>query len=131
MVSASQPTMVSASQPKLPVINMNGLKPGSESWIMRCQEVTHALEEYGCFMAVYQGVSKELNKEVFDSLKPLFDLPIETKIKNTSDIRVFGYLGPTHTRPLFQSMGIENVTSFDHVQHFANLMWPSGNHYFR
>ncbi|KVH88547.1 probable inactive 2-oxoglutarate-dependent dioxygenase AOP2 [Cynara cardunculus var. scolymus] len=122
--------MVSISQPKVPMIDMNDLKPGSDSWVLRCQEVTHALEEYGCFMAIYQGVSKELNKEVFDSIKTLYKLPAETKIKNTSDTPLFGYLGPTHTRPLFESMGIENVTSLDHVQHFANLMWPSGSHHF-
>ncbi|KAI3669339.1 hypothetical protein L6452_40572 [Arctium lappa] len=122
--------MVSVSQPKLPIINMDDLKPESESWILRCHKVTHALEEYGCFMAVYEGVSKELNREVFDLVKTLFELPTETKIKNTSDTPVFGYLGATHTRPLFESMGIENVTSLDHVQHFANLMWPSRNHHF-
>ncbi|KAI3669342.1 hypothetical protein L6452_40575 [Arctium lappa] len=122
--------MVSVSQPKLPIINMDDLKPESESWILRCHKVTHALEEYGCFMAIYEAVSKDLNKDVFDSVKTLFELPTETKINNTSDTPVFGYLGATHTRPLFESMGIENVTSLDHVQHFANLMWPSRNHHF-
>ncbi|KAJ9561622.1 hypothetical protein OSB04_006782 [Centaurea solstitialis] len=122
--------MASGSQPKLPVINMDDLKPGSESWMLTCDEVTRAIEEYGCFMAIYERVSKELSKEVLDSLKTLFELPTETKIKNTSDTPFYGYLGPNHTRPLFESMGIENATSLDHVQHFANLMWPSGNHHF-
>ncbi|XP_024977594.1 probable inactive 2-oxoglutarate-dependent dioxygenase AOP2 [Cynara cardunculus var. scolymus] len=119
--------MVSVSQPRLPVINMDDLQVGSEGWMVTCEKVTRALEEYGCFMAIYERVSKELNKEVFDSLETLFELPTETKIKNTSDTPFYGYLGPNHTRPLFESLGIENATSFDHVQHFANRMWPSGN----
>ncbi|KAJ9561532.1 hypothetical protein OSB04_006692 [Centaurea solstitialis] len=122
--------MVSVSQPTLPVINMDDLKPGTESWMLTCDKVTRAIEEYGCFMAVYERVSGELKNEVLDSLRILFELPIETKVKNTSDTPFYGYLGPNHTRPLFESLGIENATSLDHVQHFANLMWPSGNHRF-
>ncbi|KAJ9550360.1 hypothetical protein OSB04_014405 [Centaurea solstitialis] len=122
--------MASLVQPKLPIINMDDLKPGTESWISTSQKITCALEEYGCFMAVYETVSKELKKEVFDSLVTLFDLPIETKIKNTSDKPFHGYLGPAHTRPLYQSMGIDHATSLEDVQYFANLMWPSRNHHF-
>ena len=123
--------MVSVSQSKLPVINMEDLKPGTESWVSTSHKVRHALEEYGCFMAVYGAFHQELKTEVLAGLKNLFDLPTETKIKNTSDKPFHGYLGPFRTRPLLESMGIENPTSFDSVQSFANLMWPSGNDHFR
>ncbi|KAI3747668.1 hypothetical protein L6452_10241 [Arctium lappa] len=122
--------MASLLQPKLPVINMDDLKPGTESWISTCNKVTRALEEYGCFMAVYESVSKELKKDFFDSLETLFKLPVETKMKNTSDKPFHGYMGPIPIRPLYQSMGIDQATSFDDVEHFANLMWPSGNQHF-
>ncbi|KAL8263528.1 hypothetical protein R6Q59_021658 [Mikania micrantha] len=118
---------------KLPVINMEDLKPGTESWDMTRQKVRHVLEEYGCFIAIYGGggFTQEIRKQVFDSLKTLFDLPIETKTKNTSDKPFHGYLGPLiGTRTLMEGMGIEGATSYDKVQNFANLMWPSGNEAF-
>ncbi|XP_076932500.1 putative 2-oxoglutarate-dependent dioxygenase AOP1 [Bidens hawaiensis] len=122
--------MVSVSESKLPVINMEDLKPGTESWNMTSHKVRQALEEYGCCMAIYGGFSQEAKKEVYDALKTLFDLPVETKMKNTSDKPFHGYLGPFHTRPLYESLGIECATSYDSVQSFTNLMWPSGNENF-
>ncbi|KAL8195993.1 hypothetical protein R6Q57_024993 [Mikania cordata] len=114
---------------KLPVINMEDLKPGTESWNMTRHKVRHTLEEYGCFIAIYGG--GEIKKQVFDSLKTLFDLPTEAKQKNTSDKPFHGYVGPMiGTRPLLESVGIEGATSYDNVQNFANLMWPSGNEVF-
>ncbi|KAJ9541063.1 hypothetical protein OSB04_027569 [Centaurea solstitialis] len=116
--------------PGIPVINMDDLKLGTKSWISTSQKVTHALEEYGCFMAVYESVSKELRNEVLDSLKFLFNLPKEAKIKNTSDKPFHGYMGPIPIRPLYESMGIDHPTSLDDVQNFSNLMWPSRNYHF-
>ncbi|KAI3756816.1 hypothetical protein L1987_56639 [Smallanthus sonchifolius] len=97
--------MVSVSQSKLPVINMEDLKPETESWVTTSHKVRRTLEEYGCFMAVYGGFShQQVNKEVYDdALKPLFDLPVETKMKNTSDKPFHGYLGPFRTRPLYEA----------------------------
>ncbi|KAI3756813.1 hypothetical protein L1987_56636 [Smallanthus sonchifolius] len=49
-------------------------------------------------------------------------------MKNTSDKPFHGYLGPSSLgSPLYESFGIEYCTSYDDVQSFANLMWPSGN----
>lgn len=99
--------------------------------MLACHKVRHTLEEYGCFMVVYDKFSQEFKNEVFDSLKTLFDLPIETKIKNTSNKPLHGYLGLFRTLPLYESMGIQHATSLDDVKRFANLMWPSGNDQFR
>lgn len=123
--------MVSLSQSKLPVINMEELQPGTKSWVLTSQKVRHALEEYGCFMAVYGGCSQQLKKEAFDGLKPLFDLSKETKIKNTSNKPFHGYLGPSSATPLNETLGIQDATSLDAVQSFTNLMWPQGNDHFR
>ncbi|KAI3810148.1 hypothetical protein L1987_19758 [Smallanthus sonchifolius] len=122
--------MASVSQPRLPVINMENLTPGTESWDMTSHKVRRTLEEYGCFVAVYGGFSQEAKKQVFDAIKTLFDLPLETKIKNTSDKPFHGYVAPFPTRPLFEGTGIEYPTNYDNVQSFANLMWPSGNENF-
>ncbi|KAJ0478555.1 putative oxoglutarate/iron-dependent dioxygenase, non-heme dioxygenase domain-containing protein [Helianthus annuus] len=122
--------MNSLTQSKIPVLNIEGLKPGTESWIMACHKVRHTLEEYGCFMVVSDEVSQDLMKEVYANIKTLFDLPLETKMKNTSAKPFHGYVGATHTRPLYESMRIEQPTSLDEVVRLANLMWPSGNDQF-
>ncbi|KAI3756814.1 hypothetical protein L1987_56637 [Smallanthus sonchifolius] len=95
---------------------------------------------YGSFVGLYsqkentetKGFSQQVKKEVFDALKPLFDLPIETKMKNTSDKPFHGYPGPSLLgSPLYESLSIEYATSYDNVQSFANLMWPFENENFR
>ncbi|XP_060183193.1 deoxypodophyllotoxin synthase-like [Lycium barbarum] len=70
--------MVHQAPLKLPPLNLSNeyLKP---------DEVRGALEEYGCFLAVFDSVSPELNNEIFHALEELFDLPRETKICNTSE----------------------------------------------
>ncbi|XP_059639307.1 probable 2-oxoglutarate-dependent dioxygenase AOP1.2 [Cornus florida] len=120
------------SQPKLPVIHFSeeNVKPGTDSWISTRNETVRALEEYGCFIAVYDRVSLELHNSIFQALKPLFDLPLETKIQNTSDTPNHGYLGHLPAVPLYESLGIENATTLQGAQKFTNLMWPSGNDFF-
>ncbi|KAI3703307.1 hypothetical protein L1987_73269 [Smallanthus sonchifolius] len=124
--------MDSLTQSKLPIINIENLKPGTETWLLACQKVRHALEEYGCFMVVSDDVlSQDFKKEVYANMKTLFDLPTETKMKNASPKPFYGYVGPLRMhRPLYESMGIENATSLDNVERFAKLMWPPGNDQF-
>ncbi|KAJ0793198.1 hypothetical protein HanOQP8_Chr01g0026951 [Helianthus annuus] len=52
--------MASLPQCKFPVIDFSvkNLNPGSDSWTKTCGEVTRALEEYGCFIALYDQVSR-------------------------------------------------------------------------
>ncbi|XP_009594881.2 putative 2-oxoglutarate-dependent dioxygenase AOP1.2 [Nicotiana tabacum] len=121
------------SQRVIPVIRFSqeNMSPSSSCWISTCQDVKKAFEIYGCFLAIYEEISMEQCKELFRELEKLFDLPVETKAKNTSKIPNFGYIGPeSYTRPLYESMGIENSTNLESVQSFTNLMWPSGNTHF-
>lgn len=119
---------------ELPVINFSGgdlkAEDGGE-WRWTSKNVREALEEYGCFIAVYDRVSSELRGEIFKALKALFDLPVETKKKNKYEKPFNGYVGQLRTLPLHESLGIDDATNFHGVQSFANLMWPSGNHHFR
>ncbi|KAL3516896.1 hypothetical protein ACH5RR_023798 [Cinchona calisaya] len=123
-----------ASQPisNLPLIDLTkeNMKPGTISWLESCASVRRALEGYGCFVAIYDQISSQLNRQVFDSLVDLFDLPIETKTRNTSDITFNGYVGQLPHAPLHESMGIPHATTLESVQSFTNLMWPSGNEQF-
>ncbi|XP_022991572.1 probable inactive 2-oxoglutarate-dependent dioxygenase AOP2 [Cucurbita maxima] len=117
----------------LPVINFSGddvKAEGGEVWRRRSGEVREALEEYGCFIAEYEGISPELRVQVFKAVEALFELPIETKKKNRYEKPFNGYVGELRTLPLHESLGIDDATNIDGVQAFTNLMWPNGNHHF-
>lgn len=111
--------------PKVPVIDFSSetVKPGSTSWESTAEDVRKALEEYGCFLAVYNVPSCN---PFFESLKELFDLPVETKMSNNSDLPYFGYIGEQPRSPLFESLGINDGSSFTQVSNFAKRMWPAG-----
>ncbi|KAL8062407.1 hypothetical protein ABFX02_02G145400 [Erythranthe guttata] len=122
--------MANSQEPsKVPIFDLSpkNLNPSSSSWPQACKNVKQALEEYGFFIAHYDSVPYELDKQLFEELQELFDLPLETKTRNTSDLVFYGYVGQLSHAPLHESMGIPDVTTFDAVQNFTNLMWPSGN----
>ena len=124
--------MGSHPPPKIPVVNISkeNLKPGSNSWSATCKDVILALEEYGCFIAVYDKVSSQLQKTLFSALEELFDLPTETKIQNAHNKPYHGYVGQHARLPLHESLGIDNATTLEGIRSFANLMWPAGNDIF-
>lgn len=124
--------MGSAGALKLPVLDFTKetLKPGTSCWLKACTDVRQALEEYGCFTVEYKKLSPELRNKVFDSMKELFDLPTETKMKNKYQKPMNGYVGQIPKIPLHESLGIDNATSLQATLDFTNLMWPNGNHHF-
>ncbi|KAI3716300.1 hypothetical protein L6452_23538 [Arctium lappa] len=97
---------------------------GTLIWDSTKNQVFKALQEHGCFEASFDGVSPDLRKSVFASLKQLFDLPLETKIRNVPDKIFNGYIGQFKEVPIFESLGIEDPETF------SNLMWPEGNRLF-
>ncbi|KAK2984903.1 hypothetical protein RJ640_008668 [Escallonia rubra] len=124
--------MGSLTQHKLPVIDLTeeNLKSTSDSWLTICKNVTRALEEYGCFTAVYDKVSVDLHNAVFHALEELFDLPTETKVQNKSKKPLYGYVGQIPFIPLYESMGIDDSNTPEGIQNFTKVMWPSGNESF-
>ncbi|KAI3521646.1 hypothetical protein L1887_11118 [Cichorium endivia] len=117
---------------KLPVIDLSlkNLNPTSSSWITKCDEVMGALEKHGCFIAMYDGVSQELEDRIFLASQELFNLPTEVKVLNTSDTPYHGYGGQNPLMPLYESLGIENATTTEGAEIFTKLMWPFGNESF-
>jgi len=117
---------------KLPTINLasENVKPGSSSWILTCKRIREALEDYGCFVAIYDKVSSDLHDEVFDIIQPMFELPPEVKARNTSNVPYHGYYKPGPVMPLLESFGIDEVTIRDKAQSFTRLLWPHGNQQF-
>jgi isopenicillin N synthase-like dioxygenase len=121
--------MESQTSLKLPTIEflMKKLQPGTSIWFSTREEVVKALEDYGSFIALNTEFSMEEHEAIFRSSKELFDLPTETKILNTSDTPTHGYVGQIPVVPLYEGLGIENATTLQGAQKFANIMWPSGN----
>lgn len=118
--------------PKLPIIDLSekNLDSTSSSWFAKCGEVTLALEKYGCFEAIYDGVSQKLHDAIFLASQDLFDLPTEVKVVNTSKVPYNGYIGQQPLVPLYESLGIDNATTTEGAERFTKLMWPSGNESF-
>ncbi|MFS7980745.1 putative oxoglutarate/iron-dependent dioxygenase, non-hem dioxygenase domain-containing protein [Helianthus anomalus] len=118
---------------KLPVIDFSQLKTNYSInlsiWESIKTDVFKALIEYGCFEAS-SVVSIDLQESVNDALKQLFDLPTETKLRNTSETAFHGYVRSPKV-PLYESMGIGNPFIPENVDNFTDLMWPQDNPKFR
>ncbi|KAF8400725.1 hypothetical protein HHK36_014025 [Tetracentron sinense] len=122
--------MGSVTPLRLPTIDFSkeNLKPGTIFWDSVRKDVRRALEEFGCFEAVFDEVSIELHNAFFHELEELFDLPLETKLQNTnSDLPGYGYIGQLPFQPLYEGMGIDDAPIREGTQSFTNLMWPDGN----
>ncbi|CAK9137917.1 unnamed protein product [Ilex paraguariensis] len=121
--------MGSLTLPKLLVVDFTkeNLKPGSNSWSSACTNIRTALEDHGCFIALYDKVSAELHKAIFHAADELFDLPTEIKVQNINEKPYHGYVGQMSYVPLHEGLGIDYSTTLEGVASFTKLMWPSGN----
>ncbi|KAJ8560691.1 hypothetical protein K7X08_022551 [Anisodus acutangulus] len=117
---------------KLPIIDftIENLEPGTNSWSKARKEAICALEEYGCFVALYDKISLKIHDDVFQALEKLFDLPTQTKVQNKSGKPLYGYVGQIPFIPLYESMGIDNANTLEGIQNFTNFMWTNGNNAF-
>nr|XP_043625311.1 probable inactive 2-oxoglutarate-dependent dioxygenase AOP2 [Erigeron canadensis] len=115
----------------LPLITFDTetLNPGTNIWLSTSNAVRQALEDYGCFVVSTNKVPLGLRLNMFELSKDLFDLPTETKIKNTSHILGFGY-GQYPSLPLYECLGIENGATMEAIQSLTDLLFPCGNNAF-
>ncbi|KAK4481903.1 hypothetical protein RD792_012815 [Penstemon davidsonii] len=121
--------MGSLTLPKLAVIDFTdeNMKPGSEFWLSACKEMRQAFENHGCFVALYDKISPQLHKSIFQAADDLFDLPTEIKVQNINEKPYHGYVGQIPIVPLHEGLGIDYATTLEGAQTFTNLMWPNGN----
>ncbi|KAL8458122.1 hypothetical protein ACS0TY_035853 [Phlomoides rotata] len=112
----------------LPLIEFSRLKQQTPTWESVKIQVLEALQQYGCFEAKLDEEIPPLHlrKSFYEAMQQLFDLPLETKIRNTSDNHR-GYIGQHPLVPIYQSMGIEDALSPGIIDTFAHLLWPQGN----
>ncbi|CAK9174659.1 unnamed protein product [Ilex paraguariensis] len=118
---------------RLPIIDFSKVeqKPGNLEWDLVRVQVHEALQEFGCFEALFDKFPSELRKSIFDASEELFNLPLQTKMKNSSQKPFRGYIAPPPMMSLYESMGIEDPTLLEKTESFTNLMWPEGNNVFR
>ncbi|KAK6148927.1 hypothetical protein DH2020_016452 [Rehmannia glutinosa] len=112
---------------KLPIINFSNLKQQTTSWDSVKSQVLKALEEYGCFEAIFDEIPLNLRKSMIDGLKQVFDIPLQNKLRNRSNKPYHGYAGQNPKLPLYESLGIEDALSPGKIERFTNLMWSEGN----
>ncbi|CAN1302866.1 Probable 2-oxoglutarate-dependent dioxygenase AOP1.2 [Linum perenne] len=106
------------------------MKQGSSEWETLKQQVGKAVEEYGCFEASFDKITVDCRRAVFRSVEELFDLPLETKLLNTSKRPLHGYVGQYPSLPLYESMGIDHADVLENVESLTNSLWPHGNPFF-
>ncbi|CAJ1972130.1 unnamed protein product [Sphenostylis stenocarpa] len=115
----------------IPCLKLSGLEEGSEEWREMSKKVRDGCESHGCFVMVYDNkVPKGLREDMFACIKELFDLPEETKRKETSKKPYRGYNCGCPVIPLSQSFGIDDAPLPQTALAFTNLMWPQGNPHF-
>ncbi|KAK6124907.1 hypothetical protein DH2020_041351 [Rehmannia glutinosa] len=85
------------------------------------------METYGCFVLAYDNMSSELYEETFGLTAELFRLPLETKMRYTSEMIGYGYGENPPYMPLFENFGIEDLGNLDNAENFTRLMWPDGH----
>ncbi|XP_059302729.1 probable 2-oxoglutarate-dependent dioxygenase AOP1 [Lycium ferocissimum] len=122
--------MTISKEMKIPTIDFCKLelKSGSAQLVSTRSQVVQALKEYGCFLAIYDKVSKETREAIFDKSKEIFEFPLETKMKNFSTKNPLdGYKGQFPQLPLYESLCIADLVKPQTVETFANIFWPHGN----
>jgi len=117
---------------EVPVVDFTDkeLKPGTRKWASACEVIRNALEDHGCFYALYDEVPMELYNSVFTLMEEQFDLPLETKMQKISDKPYHGYYGQHAHVPLYESLGINHPLTMEGIQNFTKLMWPAGYDHF-
>ncbi|KAJ8527839.1 hypothetical protein K7X08_015290 [Anisodus acutangulus] len=120
---------MASKEVKIPTIDFikAELNPGNAQWESTKAQVFQALQEYGCFEAIYDNVPSEIREAMFGTLKEIFEFPQETKLKNLSDKPLQGYLGQIPQLPLYESMSISDLLQSQSIESFANIFWPDGN----
>ncbi|KAI3716305.1 hypothetical protein L6452_23543 [Arctium lappa] len=121
--------MGSETSPRLPFIDFSNVDQNMNAldWDLTKSRVHQALTDYGCFEAFFPKISPELQTSLFDSMQQLFDLPLETKLKNRSSKPFLGYCGFLPGQPLYESMGIADPNILEKTESFTKIFWPEGN----
>ncbi|XP_022777149.1 probable 2-oxoglutarate-dependent dioxygenase AOP1 [Durio zibethinus] len=114
---------------KLPVIDFTkpDLKPGTVVWNLVKSQVEQALQEYGCFEALFHKIPLEIREAILGAVEELFDLPLQIKTRNVSKLPYNGYIGQYPHLSLYESIGIDDPNNMEKVEAQTSTFWPEGN----
>ncbi|KAK8950251.1 Gibberellin 20 oxidase 1-B [Platanthera guangdongensis] len=123
----------SCTKLELPRVELSGLgsaQPDEKTWTLARVKVAWALENYGGFEAVYDGIGAHLRDELLGRVVPeFFARPELRKLLNPSKIPYHGYFLEKEGFP-FSSIQLEDPNSLTAIQDYANIIWPEGNSFF-
>ncbi|KAL3745047.1 hypothetical protein ACJRO7_014195 [Eucalyptus globulus] len=123
--------MSSISTLKLPLIDLSevdGSKLGTGRWDSLQSEVRQALEEFGCFEALYDKMTLELHNDVLQELKELLQLPTYVKRRfDVPDKPHVGYFANPTLAPIYEAFGVGYAPNSGSIEILVDLMWPNGN----
>ncbi|KAK6796951.1 hypothetical protein RDI58_004652 [Solanum bulbocastanum] len=122
--------MASTKSVKVPTIDFSNhqeLKPNTPLWESTKIQVFEALQEYGCFEAIYDKVPNNVREDMFGISKEIFEFPLETKLKNISEKPIYGYMGMIPQLPLYESLCIPDLLNPQSLETFANIFLPQGH----
>ncbi|KAJ4821757.1 hypothetical protein Tsubulata_050033 [Turnera subulata] len=100
---------------------------GTTEWNSVKSQVQEALEEFGCFKALFNKIPQDQLQATYKAVEELFDLPVQTKMLNYSSYPTHGYLGRLPAAPLYESLGFENAIIPEEAEKLTNILWPQGN----
>ncbi|KAF8034413.1 hypothetical protein BT93_C0651 [Corymbia citriodora subsp. variegata] len=116
---------------KLPLIDLSeldGSKLGTGRWNSLQSQVRQALEEFGCFEALYDKMTLELHNDAFQELEGLLELPTDVKRRFDFPNKTYvGYLANLPHSPLYEAFGVGYAPNSGSIEELADLMWPAGN----
>ncbi|KAK4364583.1 hypothetical protein RND71_015941 [Anisodus tanguticus] len=121
---------MACKEEKIPAIDFGkaDLRPGTPQWESTKAQLVQALEECGCFEAIYDSkLPPQVQESMFAIAKEIFEYPTETKLKNASTKPLHGYFGRTPDLPSYESLCITDMLHPGNVEAFANIFWPQGN----
>ncbi|PKU86728.1 Gibberellin 20 oxidase 1-B [Dendrobium catenatum] len=118
---------------ELPKVDLSGLDLtclNQKTWAKARADIDDALKHFGAFEVVYDEVGSELRGGLFGQAVPdLFAVPDIEKIISASEVPSHGFFFQKKGFP-FISLKVSQLSSFNHVQDFSNMIWPQGNLFF-
>ncbi|XP_031269304.1 2-oxoglutarate-dependent dioxygenase DAO-like isoform X2 [Pistacia vera] len=86
------------------------------------KKLREASEEWGCFRIVNHKIPLTLMWEMKQVVRCLLELPVEIKQRNTDVIAGSGYMPLTQLNPLYEAVGLYDVTSSQAVDTFCSQL---------
>ncbi|XP_055961842.1 2-oxoglutarate-dependent dioxygenase DAO-like [Mercurialis annua] len=86
------------------------------------ERLRNASEEWGCFRIYNHNIPSTLLLEMKDVVRSLLDLPMEVKSRNAAVVASSGYERSSHTKPMYEALGIFDIASSHAVNSFCSQL---------